>query len=234
MTQKQKYVENFKTQTVPETPYQKGFEEWDDRIGSARKAAKGWRIAFFLTQLFAFTLVGGIVYIAGQSKVIPYIVEIDRSTGETRVVGRASDTYSPTTIVLKHFVSRFILNIRTIPTDPQILQKSTLDAYNFVTDRGKQLLNAYYQKNDPFQLIGTKAVTAEIDNITKVTPTTFQVQWRETEYTQNGTPMETPNIYSGMFTFKRYRPPNEAVLLRNPIGIFFDDFNWSKQLTAEK
>ena len=62
----------------PVTAYQKAAQVWDERIGSARVQAKSWRLMAFGCLTLAFGLAGGLVWQSEQSRVTPYVVEVDK------------------------------------------------------------------------------------------------------------------------------------------------------------
>ena len=59
-------------------------------------------------------------------------------------------------------------------------------------------------------------------------PTTYQVQWRETTFNA-GAGAATEN-WTGLFTTKINPPKNEAELRANPLGIYITAFQWSREL----
>src|SRR5437763_16892792 len=85
----------YSTTPVPTTPYQAAAQAWDERIGSARVQAGNWRIMAFGCLTVALIVCGGLVWLAGQSLVTPYVVEVD-SGGQIRAVGEAGSPYRPT------------------------------------------------------------------------------------------------------------------------------------------
>lgn len=68
---------NYTPDSVAETPYQRAKQEFDDLIGNARLQAYHWRLAFFCTILVLLVNVVGMIFLSSQSKIIPYIVEVD-------------------------------------------------------------------------------------------------------------------------------------------------------------
>ncbi|TIX99443.1 MAG: conjugal transfer protein TrbF, partial [Mesorhizobium sp.] len=69
----------------PVTPYQKAAQLWDERIGSSRLQARNWRLMALGCLALATGLSGGLVWQSMQSRVVPYVVEVD-GFGETRAV----------------------------------------------------------------------------------------------------------------------------------------------------
>jgi type IV secretory pathway TrbF-like protein len=90
-------VQRYGRTPEPETPYQRAGQLWDERIGSARVQARNWRLMAFGGLFLGMT--GLSARWCGsrlQSRVIPYVVEVDR-LGEARSVDARGDRdYRPT------------------------------------------------------------------------------------------------------------------------------------------
>jgi len=220
---------NFTSDSNAETPYQHAKQEFDNLIGNARLQAYHWRLAFFCTVLVLCVTVIGMIFLSSQSKIIPYIVEVD-STGAVRLVGKAHKiNYEPNIQTIKYFLSLFVKNIRSIPADQVLLKKNFLNAYNFVTTKGRNLLNEYARGYDPFTKQKEYVISIEISNVVKMSDKSYQVQWTEQVFSKNGR-MINQNRYTGIFTINFSTPTDEDILQKNPLGLFIDFFNISKNL----
>src|SRR5712671_4270056 len=69
-------------------PYLAARKEWDERYGDLISRAKNWRVAAFLFGVIALASVGGMIVIAKQSKIVPYVVAVD-SIGRVASAGIA-------------------------------------------------------------------------------------------------------------------------------------------------
>jgi type IV secretion system protein VirB5 len=220
---------NYTPDSVAETPYQRAKQEFDDLIGNARLQAYHWRLAFFCTILVLLVNVVGMIFLSSQSKIIPYIVEVD-SAGSVRLIGKASKvTYEPNIQSIKYFLSLFVRNIRTIPADQVLLKKNFLNAYHFVTAKGQNLLNEYARAYDPFTKQKEYVIAIEISNVVKMSNKSYQVQWIEQIFSKNGHKINQ-HRYTGIFSIRFSTPGNEKMLQQNPLGLFIDFFNISKNL----
>src|ERR1700712_14912 len=134
---------------VPETPYQRAEQAWDERIGSARVQARNWRLMAFGCLGLAGGLSSALVWQSTQSRVTPYVVEVDR-LGEARAVSEAEAGYHPTDPQIAWHLSHFIANVRGRSLDPVLVRQNWLEAYDFTTKRGAQFLGDYARATDPF------------------------------------------------------------------------------------
>ena len=209
------------------TPYQKAQQVWDERIGSARVQARNWRLMAF----GCLGLVGGLslqlAVLSTTSRVTPYVVEVERG-GSIRAVAPAVESYEPSDAQIAAELARFIEHVRGVSIDPVVVKQSWLKAYDYATDRAAQTLNDYARENDPFAKIGQRSVSVEITSVVRASPTSFQLRWREKAF-ENGSLAGTQS-FTGVLTIVS-KPPRDAATLRaNPLGIYVNAINWSREL----
>jgi type IV secretion system protein TrbF len=214
---------------APVTPYQKAVQVWDERIGSARVQARNWRLMAF----GCLGLVGGLALqlavLSTTSRVTPYVVEVERG-GAIRAVAPAVESYEPSDAQIAAELARFIEHVRGVSIDPVVVKQSWLKAYDYATDRAAQTLNDYARENDPFAKIGQRSVSVEITSVVRASPTSFQLRWREKAF-ENGSLAGTQS-FTGVLTIVS-KPPHDAATLRaNPLGIYVNAINWSRELES--
>ena len=101
----------------PVTPYQKAAQLWDARIGSARVQARNWRLMAFGAFGLSCVLACGMIWQSLQSRVVPYIVQVDR-LGAAQAVAPAEAHYQPTDAQIAYFLAHFIADVRSLSIDP--------------------------------------------------------------------------------------------------------------------
>ena len=211
----------------PETPFQKAAQVWDERIGSARVQARNWRLIAFGNLFLAAGLACGLVWQAARGTITPWVVEIDK-LGQAQAVAPAIADYQPTDPQIAWHLARLIENVRSISADPVIVRQNWLAAYDFVTDKGAVALNAYARANDPFSKIGKIEVAVEISSVIRASSDSFRVAWIERRY-ENASLAATEH-WTAILTIVIDIPHNAEHLRKNPLGIFVNAINWSKEL----
>jgi type IV secretion system protein TrbF len=213
----------------PVTPYQQAGQLWDERIGSARVQAKNWRLMAFGCLTLSVGLAAGLVWQSVQSRVTPYVVEVDK-LGEVQAVAPAIQSYQPTDAQIAWFLGRFITDVRSLPIDPVLVRDDWLEAYDFVSGNAAVFLDSYAQANDPFKAIGDHSVSVEIISVVRASDTSFQVKWTEQTY-QQGSLASTENWTAILTTI--VEPPQTAETLRkNPLGLYITGIAWSREFDA--
>ena len=212
----------------PVTPYQRAAQVWDDRIGSARVQAKNWRLAFFGCLALSGGLATGLVWQSARGHIVPWVVQVDK-LGEAQAVAPAEAGYQPSDPQIAFHLARFIEQVRAVPADPIVLRQDWLRAYDFTTDRGALALNDYARNNDPFALVGKVQVAIEVSSVIRASPGSFRLAWAERRY-QDGALVETSR-WSAILTVVIQSPRTPDGLRKNPLGVFVDALNWSKELS---
>jgi type IV secretion system protein VirB5 len=175
-------------------------------------------------------MAGALVWQAGQSTVTPYVVEVDQ-LGEVKVIGPAVEAYKPTDAQIAQQLARFIQNVRALPTDPIVVRQNWLEAYDFATDRGAAALNDYARANDPFGKVGKTSIAIEITSVVRASDASFQVRWIERIYA-NGQLAGTER-WTAIITIVLQPPRTEDRLRKNPLGIYVNGLNWSRELGSD-
>lgn len=211
----------------PETPYQRAAQVWDERIGSARVQARNWRLMAFGCLFLCAGFASALVWQSARGTVVPWVVEVD-STGEARAVEPATADYQPTDPQIAFHLARFIEQVRSLPADPIIVRQNWLRAYEFTTDRGAVALNDYARSNDPFSRVGKQQVAVEVSSVIRASQDSFRVAWTERRY-DNGQLAGTER-WTAILTVVIQPPRDAERLRRNPLGVFVNAINWSKEL----
>ena len=212
---------------VPETPYQKAAQVWDDRIGSARVQARNWRLMAFGCLALAAGLAGGLVWQAARGTITPWVVQVDR-LGQAQAIAPADASYRPTDPQIAFHLARFIEDVRALPSDAVVLRQGWLRAYEFTTDRGAAALNDYARRADPFARLGKMQVSVEVSSVIRASPESFRVAWTERRY-ESGQLAATER-WTAILTIVIETPRDADRLRKNPLGVFVNAISWSKEL----
>lgn len=211
----------------PETPYQRAGQVWDERIGSARVQAKNWRLMAFGSLILSAGFASALVWQSARGTIVPWVVQVDR-LGQSQAVAPAVADYRPTDPQIAWHLARFIEQVRSIPADAIIVRQNWLRAYEFTTDRGAMALNDYARTNDPFTKVGKQQIAVDVSSVIRASPDSFRVAWVQRTY-QDGSLASTER-WTAILTIV-VQPPRDAEKLRaNPLGIYINAINWSKEL----
>ena len=211
----------------PETPYQRAGQLWDERIGSARVQARNWRLMSFGSLALAIALSGGLIWQSTQSRVTPYVVQVDKF-GAVQAVGPAVQNYTPTDAEIAWYLARFVTDVRSLSIDPVVVRRNWLEAYDYATDHGAVFLNQYAQTNDPFKAVGERTVSVQVTSVVRVSDNSFQVKWTEQIF-EHDTLAKTER-WTAILSIVTKQPASAETLKKNPLGLYVNGVNWSREL----
>jgi type IV secretion system protein VirB5 len=211
----------------PETPYQRAAQVWDERIGSARVQAKNWRLMAFGCLFLSAGFAAALVWQSARGTIVPWVVQVD-NLGQAQAVAPATADYRPTDPQVAWHLARFVEQVRSIPADAIVVRQNWLRAYEFTTDRGAAALNDYARANDPFTRVGRQQIAVEVSSVIRASPDSFRVAWIERRY-ENGQLAATER-WTAILTIVVQQPRDAERLRANPLGIYVNAINWSKEL----
>lgn len=220
-------VQRYGRTPEPDTPFQRAGQLWDERIGSARVQARNWRLMAFGCLGLTTALSGGLLWQSLQSRVVPYVVEVDR-LGEPRAIAAAETGYHPTDPQIAWFLGRFIISVRSVSLDPVLMRQDWLAAYDFTTKRGAVFLDDYARTADPFGHIGERTVSVQVTSVVRASDRSFQVKWIETDYERGDQTGATH--WTAILTVLLEAPSSTDRLRKNPLGLYVDAVDWSREL----
>lgn len=173
------------------------------------------------------------VYLGTRSQFIPYVVHVDEETGYVQSLGALQESNVQITPSIIHWwLSQFVLKIRTIPTDNEVLKANITSAIRTLTpDAARKYQDAYLK---PFtEQVGQKINRVEILSVQALpnTKNVYQVRWKESATDASGTGLTT-DTYTGNFAIQQEKNiKDQQVLKENPLGLFISDFSYAKEGT---
>jgi type IV secretion system protein VirB5 len=219
-------VQRYGRTPQPATPFQRAGQVWDERIGSARVQARNWRLMALGTLLLSSGLSAALVWQSLQGRVVPYVVEVDR-LGEARAVEKLTGDYQPTDPQIAWHLGRFIDKVRSVSLDPVLMREAWLSAYDFATPRGALFLSDYARASSPFAGSG-RTVSVEVTSVVRASDRSFQVKWTETAF-ERGSRADTSH-WTAILTVVVKPPASAERLRKNPLGLYVDAIDWSREL----
>lgn len=190
------------------------------------QATKRNKIYLFLVALCVCAVVFTVMTMSFKT----YVVRVDNSTGAVEMGGELKATsYSPKEAEIKHFLSQFILQTRSIPLDPIAFRTNWQNAKHFMTKDAYAKYTSFVQREKPASKLGHLTVQPEIKTmqIFPGTKSTYQVRWYEEEYSLSGEARGKRTNYVGLFTIDVQPQTDEKELMINPLGMRVTDFTYS-------
>jgi len=212
-------------------PYINGREEWLERYGSYISRAAQWRVAAFLCLILTGLSLTGNVIQARQVKTVPYIIEVD-NLGAIGAVARADRASSTPKRLIQASIAMCISDWRTVTADVELQRKMIERLSFYMAGSAKGVLREWYEANNPFEIAKNKLVHVEIKGLPlPVSPDSYRVEWMETVRSHAGVLLDS-HVYEATATIQINPPAADAVLLRNPGGIYITALSAGKVVGA--
>lgn len=110
-----KQPEKYSDTTRKLSPAEKARETVDRRIGSVSEQAYNWRRIALGLLIACIVLSIGLTIQSLKSRIIPYVVTVDKSTGEVEKAGSLiAQEYTPQEAEVRYFIGQFIQNARNL------------------------------------------------------------------------------------------------------------------------
>lgn len=208
--------------------YLAGRREWNERYGSHITQAKQWRSVALVAMGVSVCAVLGIVILASQSRIIPYVIEVD---GKSRPIQSypADQIPAPSATIEKATLARWLIDWRTVTSDPELQKKAATSVYAHLgaNSQAYNQLTAWYRENNPFERASKLTVRAEVNNILTVSSTSWRIQWVEYHQDRLANNPPTTLSFTAVLT-TTYGQVDETQLLNNPIALFVTSLDWSQ------
>jgi type IV secretion system protein VirB5 len=169
-----------------------------------------------------------------QSKVVPYVVKVDR-LGETVAVARADLAKYPDRAVTVAQLARWIKAVRSVWTDAGAQRTLVDEAYAMIDASAPsyEALNDYMRAHDPFTRAKTETVSVDVLSVLPISAKSWRIEWREKARTRDGV-RRAPRDYQATVTVAFNPPQDEATIRINPSGLYIGSFDWSERLRSKE
>ena len=219
-----------------ENPYLSARRTWNDHMRGVQASRTMWQMLALLCLLIALSAVGGVIAIGSQSKFIPYVVQVNQ-LGEAIAVARADVATAADQRVVHASVAAFINDLRMVTPDVALQRKAIFRAYAMLSNNDPATVKANQwfngsEASSPFKRAETQTVNVEIISVIPQSPETWQVDWLEKVYDRQGHLTESPfkmRALLRVYTRPTTQSITEQQIRNNPLGIYIQDFSWSKQ-----
>ena len=210
----------------------RGRYEFTRQFSDLARGKRNWQlVAFGSLALLALSVVG-LVTLSLQSRVVPYVVEVDR-LGRAEAIAPADAVPAVEDRVVTAALARFVADIRTAYPDPVAQRDAVYRAYAHVAGDARGYLEGYFSDpaNDPRQQGRGYRRAVEVTNVLPVPgaaeggPTTYRVQWNEREESPREGVRE--RAWEGYLSVTVAPPTTTEAVERNPLGVFVTDLSWS-------
>src|SRR5690349_18077642 len=211
-------------------PYLAARKAWDERYGDLISRAKNWRAAAFLSGTIALASTAGMIVIAKQARVVPYVVAVD-SVGRVASVGVAERAATADDRMKRAAIYQWISDWRLVTTDG-VAQRKAIDRVYAMIGSGtpaQLIISEFYSKDPPYTRSQTQTVDVDVKAVFATSDKTYEVEWTEVTRTVSGQ-IRSEERWKGSLTIAVSPPTEERLIRVNPLGVYVTNASWSKVL----
>lgn len=220
-------------------PYLAARRAWNDHVARLISARTIWQIVGLLSLMIAVASVGGLIYLAGRSRFVPYVVEVD-TAGNVRAVQRAEEMPPASRAVIEAQLEKFVTLSRRVTTDIGLQRAAIFGVYAMMTedDPAAGKMTEYLSGDEdrtPFRRAEKETVNTEVTAILQQTQESWQVDWVEAVYERTSGKRKDRFDMRALVQVYQTSPTHmsEEALRTNPLGIYVRDFSWSRKQARE-
>lgn len=221
---------------APLSPYHAARWARDRHVEELENRIRYLRALIFI--LVAVTAIGvhGAVTLARQSRIVPYIVEVDR-LGQTRAIGRVEEVPPPAERHIRRDLARFVEAMRTVTTDP-VAQNALIDrSFTFTRGPARSYVDEYFSVpgNSPHAISRHLIRRVNVRTVRRMagSANTWEIGWEESEVPLRGG-TATVRAWQGTARTAVIPPKDEPDLLANEFSIYITDLSWAPIGEGEK
>lgn len=213
----------------PLSPYQAARWARDRHIEELENKVRYLRALAFILVAVCAIAVHGAVTLARQSRIVPYIVEVDR-LGQPLAYGRVEQMPAPDERLIRGEIARFVDAMRTVHTDPVAQNKLIDRGYAFTRSAARTYVDAFFSapRNNPHVLSREMIRLVSVRSVRRLagSASTWEVQWEEYEVPVRGG-QATVRAWQGTLRTAVVPPKDEQELFVNPLGLYVTDLSWT-------
>jgi type IV secretory pathway TrbF-like protein len=221
---------NDRATTSSSAAYLAARQEWLERYGDYIAQARTWRTIALLSLIVAGVALTSLVLLARQSRVVPYVVKVDR-LGDAVAVERADAAAQPDEAIIKAQLARWLTAVRSVYVDAAAQRTLITEAYAMINRLGSAYgaLNDHMRAHDPFERAKTETIAVQVESVLPIAGASWRVEWHEEVRGRDGGRVSSTQ-YQASVSMSFNPPTDEATLRLNPTGLYINSFHWAKRL----
>jgi len=212
--------------TTPLPDYLAARQAHESRWDRLAAGKRNWQLAAAVLLALDVFLSIAFFQASRRSSVVPYVVEVDRH-GDAVAVGPAAALNLPDTLLWRYVLAVFVRNLRSVPSDPELLKLHLEDASAFLRGNAVATVRQSFERTNPFELAKTETISVPPEiSILRRGAHHWQIEWTEIHHDRSGQRRE--ERWQALVTTQVDPPRRLDLLLGNPLGFFITDLDWTR------
>lgn len=207
----------------PMTAYEKGKREWFERMGSPVVERDRYFVIALVFGLSFLVLVGALMKMMPLSRVEPFVIEVDRVTGQTVANKAAAQAYKAGAAEKQYFITRWVRGL--LELDPNTTERALTEVFESTRGKAVDEFTAFVAKTKPIVRVRTEAGLTRTVEIISYSPLNDQSALIRVVTEERA--IDKPVVRRSYVVTVHYAidpPDTEQKIMKNPIGLFVTHF----------
>lgn len=202
--------------------------EWNDRFHGLARGKRNWQIVASALLLSNTVLVVALAWLSLQSRVTPFVVEVDR-LGQAVAFGPAEKLRKTDERLIRYQLGIYVRDLRTVLADAEAQKELLTRAYAYTHGPAVAFLNEHFTEHNPFEIARRRRVSVEVRSILPLSEDSWQIQWTEADRSADGRDGEH-RAWQAVLGVEIDPPETTEAILVNPLGLYVTEINWTPTL----
>lgn len=199
--------------------------EADIVLNERRSRLIAWRVAS-VALLLVMLMVISLMLLIPLKQVVPYVVTVDRLTGESAITSSAKDFVASTTLNDKHWIKTFLIARERYSF--QLLQHDYDTVKVLAGDKTWQAYSKLYEGTNSRETVLAETMEM-IPIVLSITlnpngTATTRYELRTRNFRNNGDPVVTRHVATLRYSYKPPQGKREFDMIDNPLGFTVDGY----------
>lgn len=216
--------------TISNNPYIQSINLYQSLYGGVyRSLQSARRLNKWFLGIILFLLVS-VVYLGGQSKIIPYVTNIQDGQIIYGELMQQSNFERYKNQFKAYFLEKFIQSARTVSSDAGVNSSDRRQAYALVRDNASEQLSSFYDRHEPNIIGASETKEVHINYLYPManTDNAMEAGWTEITHQAKTGKITGRQAYKGVFIYTFATPSQSMdILRRNPFGFYVTSFHWT-------
>lgn len=218
------------TGNSPPTAYENGKREWFERMGSPVVERDRY---FVIATIFGAAFAGVVLTLMNMmplTRVEPYVVQVDKITGQVTATRAAAQAYKPGAAEKQYFITKWVRGL--LELDPNTTERALSEVYENTRGKGIAEFTDFVNKTKPIVRVRTEPGLTRIVEIKSFSPLNDQsalVRLVTEERTLDKGALR--RSYAITIHYAIHPPETEGQIMKNPIGLFITHFAINEDLS---
>lgn len=174
----------------------------------------------------------GLVVMALQPRMVPYIIELDR----TDVVSKYQAEPFAGTVnnqTYRAYLARWLRTWRKVSPDLSLIEPHVLFVYSMLdaTEPANKVISQWYRENRPNERAARETTSIRVRSVLRLTQASWRLEWMEQTFDRSGN-LVNEEEYTATLQIRQGRV-NPETEMDNPLGIYITDIDWTPVMEEE-